>query len=146
MWPHDNSLIAAGAARYQAKSTSTRILSGLFEAATFFDLYRLPELFCGFRQRGGEGPTRYPVACSPQAWASGSVFLMLEAVLGLQIDAPRRLITLSHPALPAAVDEVFLRDLQIGDSWLDLRVHRYQGSVGVTVERRTGKVDVVVHS
>ena len=146
VWPHDNSLIAAGAARYQAKSTSTRILTGLFEAATFFDLYRLPELFCGFRQRGGEGPTRYPVACSPQAWASGSVFLMIEAVLGLQIDAPRRLITLSHPALPPAIDEVCLRDLQVGDAWVDLRINRYEGAVGVTVERRTGKVDVVVHS
>lgn len=146
VWPHDNSLLAAGAARYHAKSLATRILTGHFEAALFFDLQRLPELFCGFRQRAGEGPTRYPVACSPQSWASGAVFLMMEAVLGVEIDATRRQITLNHPALPVALDEVRIRNLVVGDAAVDLTVHRYGGSVGVNVERRTGKIDVVVHT
>jgi len=146
IWPHDNSLLAAGAARYQCKSMATRILTGQFDAAMYFDLYRLPELFCGFRQRMGEGPTRYPVACSPQAWASGSVFLMIEAILGLSIDATRRQVTLSHPALPVALDEVRIRNLTVADASVDLTVHRYAGSVGVNVERRSGKLDVVVQT
>ncbi len=146
VWPHDNSLIAAGAARYQAKALAARILGGHFEAAMYFDLQRLPELFCGFRQRTGEGPTRYPVACAPQSWASGAVFQMIEAVLGLEIDATRRQVTLNHPTLPATLDEVRIRNLAVADASVDLTVHRYGGSVGVNVERRSGKLEVVVHT
>jgi glycogen debranching enzyme len=146
VWPHDNAIAAAGAARYQSKSLTTRILASQFDASTYFELHRLPELFCGFRRRDGEAPTRYPVACSPQAWAAGAVFMLLEACLGISIDANRRLITLNHPLLPDAIDELCIRELNVGEATVDLTLHRYSGSVGVDVERRMGEVAVVVNS
>ena len=90
VWPHDNALIAAGMARYGHTGQAMRVLAGLFEASLHFDGHRLPELFCGFPRREGEGPTLYPVACSPQAWAAAAVFCMLQACLGLDIDAGKQ--------------------------------------------------------
>ena len=90
VWPHDNALIAAGFARYGFADLVGTILTALLDASRFFESHRIPELFCGFHKRRGEGPTLYPVACSPQAWAAGSVFLLLQAALGLTIDAPNR--------------------------------------------------------
>lgn len=100
VWPHDNSLIAAGFARYGLKKEAAKILTGLLDASLFFDLHRLPELFCGFPRRPGEGPTLYPVACSPQTWAAGAVLLLLQSSLGLQPCAPQRRLLLSKPVLP----------------------------------------------
>ena len=93
VWPHDNALVAWGMARYGFKEPVHKILTGLFDASLFVDLHRLPELFCGFVRRTGEGPTLYPVACAPQAWAAGSVFLLLQACLGLSIHGAGR----THP-------------------------------------------------
>src|SRR5690606_16727720 len=77
VWPHDNSLIAAGFARYRFKREAARILTSMFEASEFFELHRLPELFCGFARTAGDAPTVYPVACTPQAWAAGAPYLLL---------------------------------------------------------------------
>ena len=79
VWPHDNALIALGFARYGHKGAIEPVFKGMFEAAAYMDLRRLPELFCGFQRRRGRGPTLYPVACSPQVWASGTLLLMLQA-------------------------------------------------------------------
>jgi glycogen debranching enzyme len=146
VWPHDNAFAAAGAARYQRKALAARILASQFEASTYFELHRLPELFCGFRRREGEAPTRYPVACSPQAWAAGAVFMLLEACLGISIDAQRRIVTLNHPLLPEAIDMVRIHGLDVGDGAVDLALHRYSGSVGVNIERRVGRLDIVVNN
>ena len=86
VWPHDNALIAHGLARYGHKKGISSILDALVRATTYMDQRRLPELFCGFRRRMGRGPTLYPAACSPQAWASGAPFLLLQAMLGLEFD------------------------------------------------------------
>jgi glycogen debranching enzyme len=144
VWPHDNSLIALGMARYGRKDGAVKVLSGLFEASLHFDLSRMPELFCGFHQRSHEGPTHYPVACSPQSWAAGSVFLLLQACLGLEIDAPGQRIRLDRPELPPGVDRLTLRDLQVGTAGVDLVFERYGADVGVHIERREGEVEVVV--
>jgi glycogen debranching enzyme len=144
VWPHDNSLIALGFSRYGRKDGAVKVLSGLFEASLHFDLSRMPELFCGFRQRPHEGPTHYPVACSPQSWASGAVFLLLQACLGLEIDAPGGRIRLDRPELPAGVDRLTLRDLRMGNAVVDLAFERYGKDVGVHIERREGEVEVVV--
>src|SRR5213075_1281230 len=88
VWPHDNAMIALGMSRYDIpKPVMLKLFSALFNASIFTELHRLPELYCGFRRQPGEGPTLYPVACSPQAWASGSLFMMLQASLGLTLDA-----------------------------------------------------------
>ena len=97
VWPHDNALVAWGIARYGFKEPVHKILTGLFDASLFVDLHRLPELFCGFVRRTGEGPTLYPVACAPQAWAAGSVFLLLQACLGLSIHGADERIRLLRP-------------------------------------------------
>ena len=144
IWPHDNAVIAYGMARYGLKDAAARVLTGLYDASLHMDLQRMPELFCGFHRRPHEGPTRYPVACSPQAWAAGSVFLLLQACLGLEIDAPRRQIRLSHPALPPWLDRIEIHDLQVGGATVDLQIRRYPRDVGVSVDRKEGEVEVVV--
>jgi glycogen debranching enzyme len=107
------------------------------------DLHRLPELICGFHRRADDGPTLYPVACAPQAWAAGAVLMLLQACLGLQIDAPTRRVTLTRPILPSGVEWLELSNLQIGRAAVDLRLQRYAGDVGVTVLRRDGEIEVV---
>ncbi len=144
VWPHDNALIASGMAGVPQKALATRILEALFDASTYFESSRLPELFCGFRRRPGKAPTRYPVACSPQAWASAAVFMVLGACLGVSIDAAKCRITFRYPFLPACIERLRIRGLQVGPCRAELTLHRYSGSVGINVENRTGKLDVVV--
>ena len=144
VWPHDNAILAAGLARYGFKGHAARILSGLFDAATFLDLSRLPELFCGFPRGPGAGPTPYPVACSPQAWASGAVFMILQACLGLEVDGLKGRVTFDHPALPQSLEEVTIRRLRVGEGSVDLIIRRYERDVGVDVLDREGRVQVEV--
>ncbi|MGB7761706.1 MAG: amylo-alpha-1,6-glucosidase, partial [Bryobacteraceae bacterium] len=86
VWPHDNALIASGMARYGMASEVSRLFTGLFDAAMYFDLHRIPELFCGFPREEGQGPILYPVACAPQSWSAAAVFLMFQACLGLRVN------------------------------------------------------------
>ena len=145
VWPHDNSLIAAGFGRYGLKESAVAVLAGLLDASLFFDLHRLPELFCGFPRRSGEAPTLYPVACAPQSWASGAVFLLLEACLGLGVSASDRRLTFSKPILPRFLQQVTIRGLKVGDARADLLLTRHdEGDVGVNVLRREGALDVLV--
>jgi glycogen debranching enzyme len=143
IWPHDNALIALGLARYGYHDAAMRIFSGLFEASRYFDLARLPELFCGFSRRGGEGPTRYPVACSPQAWSAGTVFMLLQATLGLEVDAIERQVRFRHARLPDFLDQVQIEGLRVGDASIDMALHRQPQGVGITVLRREGAVEVL---
>ncbi|HZN31539.1 MAG TPA: amylo-alpha-1,6-glucosidase, partial [Xanthobacteraceae bacterium] len=113
IWPHDNALIALGLARYGRQRAVERLFKGLFEAATYMDMRRLPELFCGFQRGRGRGPTLYPVACAPQAWASATPFSLLEASLGLEFDPIANEIRLRNPRLPEFLDEVVLRNLRL---------------------------------
>jgi glycogen debranching enzyme len=145
VWPHDNALIAAGLAGYGLNAEAARILTGLFDASLFFDLHRLPELFCGFPRRLGEPPTLYPVACSPQTWAAVAVFLLLESCLGLKVLGSEGRVVLNNPYLPESLQFVEVRNLQIRDASLDLVARRHEkGDVSVNVTRRTGKVEVVI--
>ena len=144
VWPHDNALIADGLARYGFKDMALRILTGLFDASLFVDLHRLPELFCGFPRRPGDGPTLYPVACSPQSWAAASVFLLLQACLGLSVDGPNKRLVFSNPVLPPFLSEVLIRNLRVGESTVDVSLHRYPDDVGINVSRRDGEVNVVI--
>jgi glycogen debranching enzyme len=142
IWPHDNALIALGLARYALKHSVEAVFKALFDAATYMDLRRLPELFCGFRREKGRGPTLYPVACAPQAWASATPFTLLEAALGLEFDAGRGEIRLRNPRLPAFLNEVILRELRLGSSSVDLRIRRHGEDVSLEVIRTRGRVQV----
>ena len=142
VWPHDNSLIAAGLARYGHKSAVERIFKGLFEAASYMELRRLPELYCGFQRGRERGPTLYPVACSPQAWAAGTPLLLLQSSLGLEFNPDRNEILLRKPRLPPFLGEVTLRNLRLGESTLDLRLRRHGDDVSLQVLRNEGQVMV----
>jgi glycogen debranching enzyme len=144
IWPHDNALIALGLARYGLKHSVEHVFAALFDAATYMDLRRLPELFCGFRREKGRGPTLYPVACAPQAWASATPFTLLEAALGLEFDARRGEIRLRNPRLPAFLNEVILRELRLGPSSVDLRVRRHGDDVSLEVMGTRGRIQVSI--
>ena len=144
IWPHDNALIALGLARYGLKQSVEHVFKGLFDAASYMDLRRLPELFCGFQRERRRGPTLYPVACAPQAWASATPFTLLEAALGLEFDVQRGEIRLRNPRLPAFLNEVILRELQLGPSSVDLRVHRHGDDVSLEVLRTRGQIQVSI--
>jgi glycogen debranching enzyme len=146
VWPHDNALIGAGLANYGQQHIAARILSGLFEAGRHVDLNRLPELFCGFHRRSdGTGPTLYPVACAPQAWASGAPYLLLAASLGLEIRAAERAVQFDAPHLPSFVDELRIEGLAVNDAVVDLMVTRREKGFTVDVVRKQGTVEVQTH-
>jgi glycogen debranching enzyme len=144
LWPHDNALIALGLARYASKENALRILTGLFEASTFMDHNRLPELFCGFPRYMGQGPTLYPVACSPQAWASAAVFQLLCACLGLTFSPAKPQLQFEHPALPAYLNWVKVSNLHVGDGFVDLMLTRHAYDVSINVTKKTGNIDVAI--
>jgi glycogen debranching enzyme len=146
IWPHDNALLAAGAARYDDKAFALRILVAQFESARHFDLLRMPELFCGFRRRGREPPLQLPVACSPQSVSAGATYLLLQSILGITIDALDRQIVLAHPVVPEGIEEIRVKNLAVAGSSVDFTVRRHAGSVSVSVERREGKLDLVIRS
>jgi glycogen debranching enzyme len=147
IWPHDNAVIAAGMTNRRSKALAEHILTAQFEASTFFDSSRLPELFCGFRRREGKAPTLYPVACSPQAWAAGAVFMMLQACLGLTVDATKPRVLLRSPCLPRCFERISIRGLSVdGAGDVDLTLVRSGSSVAANVERRSGDLEVIVVS
>jgi glycogen debranching enzyme len=143
VWPHDNSLIAAGLRRYGRVEGVLDVLTALVEAALEFDDRRLPELFCGFGRRRDSPPVPYPVACRPQAWAAGTVFLLLEAALGLEVDAARRRLVFRQPQLPAWLPGLEIRNLHIGDARVDLNVLRGRYGGSIEILRKDGDLEVV---
>ena len=142
VWPHDNALIAAGFARYGHKNAIDRVFKGLFDAASYMDLRRLPELYCGFQRGRQRGPTLYPVACSPQAWAAGTPLMLLQSSLGLEFDQDRNEILLREPRLPAFLEEVTLRNLRLGKSAVDLMLRRHGNDVSIQVLRNEGQIRI----
>ncbi|EEF25891.1 conserved hypothetical protein [Ricinus communis] len=106
----------------------------------------MPELFCGFEKRPDEGPTLYPVACSPQAWAAASVFYLMQACLGLSFDPHNRQILFKHPQLPDFLQSVDIRGLPVGSSTVDLSLQRYPNNVGINIVRKDGDIHVVTTS
>jgi glycogen debranching enzyme len=138
VWPHDNALIGFGFARYGFSDHVARLFQAMFDAAGYMDLRRLPELFCGFRRVAGKGPTFYPVACSPQAWASATPFAFLQACLGLSFDPAAERVRFRQPRLPEFLDQVVIRQLRVGDSQFDLMLRRSGSDVSVNVLDRRG--------
>jgi glycogen debranching enzyme len=143
VWPHDNALIAYGLSGERDKALAEKILTGLFDASIFLDLHRMPELFCGFPKRPGEAPTLYPTACAPQAWAAGSVFLILQSCLGMKIDALGAAIHFIHPMLPECIPYVRLTGIRVGSAEVSLEITRHQKTVSTAILGRRGHIDIV---
>ena len=144
VWPHDNALIAQGLARYGFRQEAIEILRAQFDASIFLDLHRLPELFCGFSRRPDQGPTLYPVACLPQAWASASVFLLLQACLGLSFSREKPQVRFTHPILPEFLEWIEIKELQVEGGSVDLILRRHPQDVSINVLRNEGSVEVAV--
>jgi glycogen debranching enzyme len=145
IWPHDTSLCAAGISRYGGRTQVVQILSEIFDVANHFAM-RLPELFCGFPRIAGQGPVPYPVACLPQAWSSGSVFMLLQASLGVRIDGRRKEVHIERPLLPIGIESLRIRDLPVGDVRIDLEFHRIgEEVVAVPTKHVDGGVRVLAH-
>jgi glycogen debranching enzyme len=144
VWPHDNALIAAGLKRYGYVTTTNRVATAMFDAAIHSDYMRLPELFCGFTRRTPSRPVQYPVACSPQAWAAGAPFLLLQAMLGVSALAHENLLTVNKPHLPRWLNQVELRNLRVGNSMLSLIFRREGETTGFSLIAKEGDVRVVM--
>ena len=144
VWPHDNALIAAGLKRYRFARATNRVTTALFDAAVSADYLRLPELFCGFTRRTPNSPVSYPIACSPQAWAAGAPFLMLQAILGLSARAHENLLTVNLPHLPSWLNTVEVRNLKVGTSSVSM-VFRREGEItSFSLLSREGDLRVVM--
>ncbi|MDJ1157536.1 amylo-alpha-1,6-glucosidase [Chelatococcus sp. SYSU_G07232] len=146
VWPHDNALIAAGCARYGFRREAARIFEGLFSASIYIDLRRLPELFCGFPRQRGQGPTFYPVACAPQAWAAAAPLSLIQSCLGLGFEPETGQITFTRPILPEFLQEVVLRHLSVGRGSVDVALRRIGSEVVANVLSRDGDIRVVTTS
>jgi glycogen debranching enzyme len=140
VWPHDNALIGAGMARYGFRAEAARIFQGLFEASTYIDLKRLPELICGFPRLRSHGPTFYPVACAPQAWAAASILSLVQSCLGLGFDPENGTVVFDQPVVPEFSGDITLRQLSLGQDRLDAHFARVSSEVAVSVLARSGAV------
>lgn len=142
IWPHDTAICAMGLARYGEREGVAHLTAAMFESATHFDM-RLPELFCGFPRAPGEPPIAYPVACLPQAWAAGAVFMMLQACLGLRVDGVQGRIEIRDPQLPAGIDHFSLLRFSLGEEVIDIHFERTARGIEVTASpEAAGKVQV----
>ena len=144
VWPHDSALIALGLARCGHTAAALEIFSGLFAAGQSFELQRMPELFCGFARTSRDGPVLHPAACAPQAWAAGSVLLLLQTCLGLEVDGIERRVVLTRPEVPVELKEIRIHDLEVAGARLDLSISREGGDVAVRVLRKEGAVQLLV--
>jgi glycogen debranching enzyme len=143
VWPHDNAIIASGVAKYGLKDLAGKILLGLLDVSDMVDFRRLPELFCGLNRRRGEGPTLYPVACSPQSWAAGAVFLVLQACLGITVEDHNRRIVFDRPYLPEGLPQISMNGLLCGGSRVDLFLDRHNNAVRIEATKNPGGIEIV---
>ena len=142
VWPHDNAFIVQGLARYGHRRGIHHIFDALVRATTYMPHRRIPELYCGFRRRPGRGPTLYPAACSPQAWAAGAPFSMLQTMLGIQFDPAARRVVLVNPSLPLSAGRVIVRNLTLGQASIDFAMSQEGNAVSVQVLRRCGDLQI----
>ncbi len=146
VWPHDNAMIAWGISFYGLKEAFLRIFTGMFEASLTMEANRLPELFCGFPRRKRAAPTHYPVACSPQTWASGSLLFMLQASLGMSFDAESNMVVFRNPVLPGFLSKIYLTNLMVSrGKTVDLTINRYAEGVTVEIMRKSKGVSVLTY-
>jgi glycogen debranching enzyme len=144
IWPHDTSVAAAGMARYGRTDLAARLLGAALDLSRSVDLHRLPELFCGASRDVAEGPLHYPLACAPQAWAAGALYLLLQASLGLEVRARPPMIRFRRARLPAGIESLRIRNLEVAGSTVLLELTR-RADGSVRVESR-GNVPVRVEA
>jgi glycogen debranching enzyme len=144
VWPHDNAIAALGMARHGLNSQAMQVLDGMFSASEHFRDYRLPELFCGMSRGPHELLVQYPVSCSPQAWAAGALFMLLQGSLGLDPDAASGRLRIWNPQLPPGIRELELSGMHIGQALVSLRFARRGERTHVDVMGIDGSVRIEI--
>jgi len=144
VWPHDNALIAAGLARYGYGRSIETIFEAIVRAASHMHDRRIPELYCGFRRRPGRGPTLYPAACSPQAWAASAPLSLLASMLGLKFDARERVVRLINPVVPALAGSITVRNLTLQGASVDFVLGTSNGRPVLEVARTSANLRIHV--
>ena len=133
VWPHDNALLVMGLSHYGLGPNALPVVVATQDAAAGANFNRLPELYCGMNLVGAPRPVQYPVSCSPQAWASGALFMMLQAVLGILPDAPGGALHIRNPVLPTQLGELTITNLRVGTSRVSLHFERHASRTLVNV-------------
>jgi glycogen debranching enzyme len=141
IWPHDNALIASGLAANNHKLDAARIFAALIDAGLAFGDNRLPELFCGFERSKSAPPVSYPVSCVPQAWASGCLFQMVEACIGLDVDGAQGRLNVKHPYMPSFINTINIKALPSGQGNADFSLKRTANGFSIAGFKTTGKVN-----
>lgn len=144
IWPHDNAVIAYGFAKYDFEKEVLRVMQALFDASLFIELQRLPELYCGFDRRAHEGPTSYPVACSPQAWSVAAVFMLLQSCLRIEINALNKQIIFNKPELPEYLEKVVVSNLRLPDGVCHFELYRHKYDVGFNLLRKPEGWELII--
>ncbi len=146
IWPHDNSIIAEGMRKIGRVHDAHKIMLALLEAAQFQPDFRLPELFCGFERNGSYKPIDYPVSCSPQAWAAGSVFQLLKTCVNFEADACNNVLRVVEPFLPDWMEKFTIQGLRVGSAVVGLSLSGQNGNNSCQVLNKSGKVRVVIET
>jgi glycogen debranching enzyme len=144
VWPHDNSLIAHGMKLRGFDAEANRVVDQLGLSGAFFAAGRFPELFCGFSRDDVPVPVEYPVACRPQAWATGATLLMLRSYGGIHADAPNRTLYIVRPTLPFWINRQDVIGMRVGGARVDLAFNSHEGVTGCQVLRKDGELDVLI--
>ena len=144
VWPHDNAMAALGLARAGDYAGVVKVVEGLFDACEQLNTSSLPELFCGFRREVGLGPVPYPVACYPQAWSAASVFMLLQAMLGMRVLGFERRVVFDTHLIPAWLDWLSIDGLKVGDGSVSFVLRRSPNGAAIEVKEKTAGVRVEV--
>lgn len=144
VWPHDNAFIAAGLARFKQREDAIRILDGLLQAASYFKTGSLPELFCGFPRDERLGPVPYPVACHPQAWSAASIFMIVQAILRMEVMGFDRKLVIDLGEMPKWLEWLKIENLKVGDGEISFIVRRTPEGASVGIIERRGNAAVEV--
>jgi glycogen debranching enzyme len=143
VWPHDNSIIALGLRSLDLTEQTLEVAQGIFDMTLEQDYHRPPELFCGYERTAENTPVRYPVACSPQAWATGTLFQLLQVSINIIPDAANNCVRVVNPSLPESINCLSLENLRVGSTMLDLEFERSDGTTACKVAKKRGNLKVV---
>lgn len=146
VWPHDNSLIAMGLRSLGLIDQALEVFQGLFDMTIHQSYQRPPELFCGYEKNGDNAPVKYPVACTPQAWATGSIFQLLQMIVNLVPDAQNNCLRIIDPALPESINRLSVHNLRVGTTILDLEFERSGSTTACRVAKKRGNLRVVIEA
>jgi glycogen debranching enzyme len=144
VWPHDNAIIATGLRKYGFINEMSLLFTGIYEVARGFEDYRLPECFSGLARSEYSIPVKYPIACSPQAWASGTMPFMLTASLGIAPDALNNRLIINKPHLPSWLDNVQFNNVKVGNTLTDLNFRKVECETLVNVSKKSGDINVLI--